>query len=863
MSQHSVCSFCRENILRATGAWAYHHASFESLKNSAQRLCVFCRLLYSDVFAQWSTLERLCTPDILHSRALKLWLHGDVLHIKKLSFGHGSEDTSLYRWSARKLGRTRESKVVVVVTFRAVSREANSIGPNSKAEQPYNLPERVFHCFPEADLGELLNPAQLGPSTNPEAHDGIQIKAWIRKCSVEHKHCPKRAGAGSKYVPTRLLHVGGKRRGEPIRIVDTRASNVKGPYVTLSHCWGKSPEERKDKLTIETSERFMREGIPWEYLSKNFRQAVDVARFLEIDYIWIDSLCIIQDSMVDWAYESGLMHKVYRNSYCNIAAADAAESQGGLFRSRAPQDVLPAKLDCHASTTMFAKGSWRIVREDLWDHGLLQRPLYKRGWVFQERMLSPRILHFSKHQIFWDCTEMSACETIPSELPLPLDRLSSIDRHWRGRLQEGGTNEAIMLSAANDDLIDDFWRATVENYTGLDLTKQYDKRVAVWSIAKLVRDNLREAYVAGLWELALEEQLAWKVADCTTARKPDELATNPTWSWASINGKVLVQDRLQFQSREYRVTNHAGEPLTFNIDQGNKRPRLPREPSADQKEDIKIMGEELDLAHERRRKSSAATRQNSDVSYFELRHNSEAGPEGYKSGDNTPFAHQTLSPRSTGLHIQNRATHDKMTTSNVWFGNVLTMAKKTLGWIPQTSHSHLDDPQPIGVFNSQGVRTDRRKEQDVEPDLTDMGIAIRGYVNHGTLQHNPETGSWTLIPDIAGGPSQSAVVDAFPDITPKDEQQLTHFIILALSREIDYNDYTDSPGSLTSSKFWYVGHGIMLKPLGSKRCPCRCYVRTGSFNVRYMDQQMWSKLQNSQAVSPSIAADSPSDIILF
>lgn len=86
------------------------------------------------------------------------------------------------------------------------------------------------------------------------------------------------------------------------------------------------------------------------------------------------------------------MHKVYRNSYCNIAAADAKDSQGGLFRKREPQDVLPARFEADGVSAMFGRGPWRVLRHDLWEHGLLSRPLYSRGWVFQGENASGELM---------------------------------------------------------------------------------------------------------------------------------------------------------------------------------------------------------------------------------------------------------------------------------------------------------------------------------------------------------------------------------------------------------------------------------------------------------------------------------------
>ena len=290
MSLPGVCLFCRDNIFSARVSWNYHHPGYASLKNSAHRQCVFCILLFEDVTRHYATIEAFCSTDESKEQTMKRWLHLNAQKTEHLPPSDGSP-TALYRWSVRSLGRTREGKVMVAVTFRVVPKTlvTDHDTHTDQGLQTFDLPERVFYCFPEADLPSLLSPAELGTSTNPNINDGQQIKDWIRTCGIEHKHCPKRAGAGSKFVPTRLLHIGGKRRGQPIRVVDTKANNVKGPYVTLSHCWGTSSAPRPDTLLLGNLDQFMSVGVPWNYLSRNFRQAIDVARFLEVDYIWIDS----------------------------------------------------------------------------------------------------------------------------------------------------------------------------------------------------------------------------------------------------------------------------------------------------------------------------------------------------------------------------------------------------------------------------------------------------------------------------------------------------------------------------------------------------------------------------------------------
>jgi hypothetical protein len=443
---------------------------------------------------------------------------------------------------------------------------------------------------------------------------------------------------------------------------------------------------------------------------------------------------------------------------------------------------------------------------------------------------------------------MSACETIPGGLPLPLDRLSSTDRHWRGRLQEGGTDDSIMLSAANDDSIADFWKSAVENYTSLDLTKQYDKRMAVWGIAKICRDNLREAYVAGLWEFALEEQLAWRVADHTTAKKPDELAINPSWSWASVKGKILVQDRFEHQFRDYRVTDHTGEPVSFHSDDLNARPKLPRKSSEDPKEEVANMGKELELVEERRRKSSATSRQGSQVGFSDVI-SYRLGSIG--SSQSAPFGAQTMSPQPTGVigrYTGDSKIHDHLS----WYRVASELPRAILSWLTRPIYAQTQQVEPLREQNPQRSTKNTR---DTEPELTDMRLAIRGYIHQGVMKRQDGSGGWMLVSASEDKAFQDTLIEAFPDLTPGSEEEATHFIVLALSRRADDDDYFMQSPDESPAPSWYVGRGIMVRPFGGERGHCRCYVRTGALNIRYLGERAWEHFKNADGSREGMTRD--------
>jgi hypothetical protein len=102
-------------------------------------------------------------------------------------------------------------------------------------------------------------------------------------------------------------------------------------YATLSHCWGKI--EDKLMLMVENNIDWKKE-IPQFGKLKTFQDAIQIARRLGIWYIWIDSLCIIQNKKEDWQAEASRMSNVYKYSSCNITATSARSDMGGCFSSR-------------------------------------------------------------------------------------------------------------------------------------------------------------------------------------------------------------------------------------------------------------------------------------------------------------------------------------------------------------------------------------------------------------------------------------------------------------------------------------------------------------------------------------------------
>lgn len=180
--------------------------------------------------------------------------------------------------------------------------------------------------------------------------------------------------------------------------------------MTLSHCWG---ELHFIQLLEDNLSEMMME-ISLSDLPKTFQDAVKITRELGFRFLWIDSLCIIQDSRVDWEEESISMGNIYKNAIFNIAATSAENANAGCcfprqhIVSRHCVISFDAPLDQDFNTNRF------IIMEGYdWIDSIVFSPLNTRAWVVQEQFLSPRILHFAKDQVFWECNELVRTNILP------------------------------------------------------------------------------------------------------------------------------------------------------------------------------------------------------------------------------------------------------------------------------------------------------------------------------------------------------------------------------------------------------------------------------------------------------------------
>lgn len=224
-------------------------------------------------------------------------------------------------------------------------------------------------------------------------------RQWIGYCDKNHKCKP----LATSDMPKRLIYVGRDIRHGCVKLVaGTQISTDR--YIVLSHRWGNTGNTSFPSTRSWNIAKFQKE-IELSELPQTFQDAIVTTRKLGVRYLWIDSLCIIQDDEKDWCSESQRMGAIYSSAYCTIAATCAASVTDGFLKSRRERAyvtmLVPQREPFYVSEAI-----------DDFRKDVEESELNHRGWVMQERALSNRTLYFSDTQVYWQCGEGVRCETL-------------------------------------------------------------------------------------------------------------------------------------------------------------------------------------------------------------------------------------------------------------------------------------------------------------------------------------------------------------------------------------------------------------------------------------------------------------------
>jgi hypothetical protein len=240
-----------------------------------------------------------------------------------------------------------------------------------------------------------VSSSAVSSDSTPSLPNPLLLRKWLQLCETSHPPCnwPRR----EKFWPKRVIFVGNINK---LTLVEEQ--RLGEDYLVLSHCWGNPTEEEKKRFSTTRKNYASRlRGFSYDELPKTFQDAVQVTRALHKQYLWIDTLCIIQGSDGDWESEAKTMADIFAYAYCTIAASSARGWGEGFLR---PQfDTLDIGVQCTLATP-----NCTCDFEGDVDEG----PLMRRAWVLQERVLSRRIIHFTAAHTYYECGDGVRCEQL-------------------------------------------------------------------------------------------------------------------------------------------------------------------------------------------------------------------------------------------------------------------------------------------------------------------------------------------------------------------------------------------------------------------------------------------------------------------
>ncbi|XXG98940.1 hypothetical protein Hte_005273 [Hypoxylon texense] len=331
-----------------------------------------------------------------------------------------------------------------------------------------------------------------------------------------------------------------------------------GAYLALSHRW--APETESISTTTDNiALRLQETGDQWpEQLSATFLDILKLARQLAVQYVWIDSLCIIQngDDGNDWRKEAVKMADYYQRALLTVFATSGS-TEHGLFPPKASLPPKLARLPYHNSDGLregfFYAYSYNQNVHHKYNSSVPNSELRTRGWVLQEWILSNRIVCFTPYGMFFECqTEMPSNE-----------RGEVVGRQWTQRPMENRTISALPPNS-------NYWYGIVQVNSSLSFTMpEKDRIVALSGIARELRESAGVesskahprpqetlAYVSGLWLNDLLCGLLWErnTPEGISARLPGF----PTWSWASVLCPIVWDTVSASKSRDRPATQILG-----------------------------------------------------------------------------------------------------------------------------------------------------------------------------------------------------------------------------------------------------------------------------------------------------------------
>ncbi|RKL13842.1 hypothetical protein BFJ70_g15848 [Fusarium oxysporum] len=378
----------------------------------------------------------------------------------------------------------------------------------------------MIYACPNDREATYIRSRECDHNVNSEAAYS-KIRSWIADCDDRHSCCPRPVPMP---LPTRVLDL---NNPDSVKLHETQSE--RGQYAALSYCWGKKqPSKSLPSPSQDGSTNLQISSLPL-----TIQDAITVTRQIGLRYLWVDALCIIQDSNEDRDTEIARMAQYYQSASITIFAASASGSDQGFLASTASVRSREPDATSYQFQLSIAlpDGTVGIVSAEycIWDNGVSPEPLDHRAWAYQEHLLCRRALTYGTSTLTWRCGE--GLQTWNS---------------WLRRHQKEVTK--LLPQGRSQYLYKKEWKDMITIYNYRNLTFLEDKLPAISALAsevfRISVENGGEPgkYLAGVWENDLHNQLLWFTAPGESRDVRCIPYRAPSWSWASVECNVLFPD---------------------------------------------------------------------------------------------------------------------------------------------------------------------------------------------------------------------------------------------------------------------------------------------------------------------------------
>jgi hypothetical protein len=510
-NKHGICGACQ----RIKGSSSFSHQDYEDLAKSAQEGCAPCGVIFTGLQPYHTSQAGSSVEVVVDRLNEQLWIREEGIS-RSVCFD------------------------IYVLSFQDDKRLLTAVNEESIQAEVDLYTHSDTLDFEDAFFFPTLH--RMIPDAMDSLRTYQQVQRWLNNCRRNHPRCSMNGSFlhdATHPYPTRLLEI----HRDKVKLVEHLAVPPlapRSPYAILSYCWG----DGHTMTTTSANLAYHVGGFPWMALPQTIQDAVLVCFRLGIKFIWVDALCVLQDSPEDWASECARMGDYYSCAVITLSALDASSVHEGFLSSRAPLST--ARLFRSVWDPHGYGGHPEIwIRQSPPTLGtvMLNAPLSRRGWALQERVLSTRIVHFAKSELLWECLTCSAQEG-----------LTELNDHRQdcSNIQYSGASDfkrALFIPSPSDHYniahgAFAIWQRFVVEYSTRKLTRPEDRLPAIAGLARILAERTDSPYCAGIFGHDLIE-LAWQEA---VTGNPPALAPAPSWSWARPNSRVKFpfydQDRL-------------------------------------------------------------------------------------------------------------------------------------------------------------------------------------------------------------------------------------------------------------------------------------------------------------------------------